>query len=262
MDSNESQLVLLFISGTAIILLVAFVITLFVVFHQKRIAQEQIKLQNVEMDYQKKMLQAALQSQESERRRVSKDLHDDVGMMLMTMRVNLNNQPSGPVTELRQMVDETHESIRRISWDLMPSTLDNFGLVQSTQEMCERLSSMSTVVISQKEEGHRYTLDKDQELLLYRIVQEAVTNSLKHSYASQIDLHYKWADDNLLLTIADNGSGFDFPTMRKKTSGRHGLGLFNLENRVSLLGADLHFKKNEPSGSIVSIALPITTPHT
>ncbi len=262
MASDEAQVVLLFIAGTAVMMLMAGAIILFVVFHQKKMVQEEIKRQDLEIEYQKKMLKAALESQENERKRVSKDLHDDVGMMLMTLRVNLNSQQDGPMKDMLKLVDETHESVRRISWDLMPSTLDNFGLFQSTQEMCERLSSRDATVVTFKEEGKRLALDKDQELMLYRIAQESVTNAIKHAHASSIEVRYQWADDGLTLSIADDGLGFDFPSTKSKTSGRHGLGLFNLENRVALLNATLTFKKNQPSGTIVLVSLPLAyEPH-
>lgn len=238
-------------------LLMAVAIILFVVFHQKKMVQEEIKRQHMEIDHQKKMLKAALESQENERKRVSKDLHDDVGMMLMTLRVSLNSQRNNQSSELMQLVDETHESVRRISWDLMPSTLDNFGLFQSTQEMCERLSSRDATSVSYKEEGNRLPLDKDQELLIYRIVQESATNALKHAHAKQITVKFKWTEDSLELTIADDGLGFDLSSIKNKVTGRHGLGLYNLENRVALLGGELSFEKNNPSGTVVSVVLPL-----
>ncbi|MFZ1807133.1 MAG: sensor histidine kinase [Cyclobacteriaceae bacterium] len=255
--NGDSQIILLFIAGTAVMLLMAVAIILFVVFHQKKMVQEEIKRQNMEIDYQKKMLKAALESQENERKRVSKDLHDDVGMMLMTMRVNLNSLPNGHSEELMQLVDETHESVRRISWDLMPSTLDNFGLFQSTQEMCERLSSRDATTVSFSEEGKRLALDKDQELLIYRVVQESATNALKHAHASHIRVDFRWTDNSLFITIADDGLGFDMASIKNKVSGRHGLGLYNLENRVALLGGELTFEKNDPSGTVVSVVLPL-----
>lgn len=253
--NSDSQEILLFIAGAAILLLLLVAVILFVVFHQKKMMQEENKRQNLEIDYQKKMLKAALESQENERKRISKNLHDDVGMMLMTLRVNLNSLPKGDNDELMQLVDETHESVQRISWDLMPSTLDNFGLFQSTQEMCERLSSDS-VKVSYGEEGKRLSMDKDQELLIYRVVQEAVTNALKHAHAMSINVNFQWSKNSLLLTITDDGLGFDLSKMKNKISGRHGLGLYNLENRVGLLGGELTFEKNEPSGTVVSVVLP------
>ena len=232
---------------------------MFVVFHQKKIVQEEVNRQNLVIDYQKKMLKAALESQENERKRISKGLHDDVGMMLMTMRVSLNNQSKDDSSELMELMDKTHESVRRISWDLMPSTLDNFGLLQSTQEMCERLSSRDATVVSYNEEGKRLSLDKDQELLIYRIVQEATANALKHAHASHINVNFRWTENSLLFTISDDGLGFDLSSIKNKIAGRHGLGLYNLENRVVLLGGKLIFEKNNPSGTVVSVTLPLIT---
>lgn len=255
----DNQVVLLFVAGTASMLLMAGAIIMFIFFYQKRMIQEQIKRKNLEIEYQKKMLKAAIESQETERKRVSKDLHDDVGMMLMTLRINLSSQPGGVDTELKELLDETHESVRRISWDLMPSTLDNFGLIQSVQEMCERLTSRGKVDVRFREDGKRHTLDKDQELLLYRVIQESVTNALKHANAAVIETKFQWTENSLFLTIADDGVGFDFPTVKNKMTGRHGLGLYNLENRVALLGAELAFEKNKPAGTRVSVKLPLIT---
>lgn len=219
--------------------------------------QERLKVQNSEIEHQKKMLKTAFESQENERKQLAKELHDDIGMMLMTLRINLNDQEDGPAQELRQLVDKTHESIRRISWDLMPTTMDNFGLSQSTHEMCERMSSIHTASINFEELGNRISLDKDQELLLYRIAQEAIINAVKHSNAAKIDILFQWTQKSFSLSITDDGLGFDFPSSKNKVSGRHGLGLLNMENRVALLGGELTFKKNQPSGTVVSIKLSL-----
>lgn len=256
MDGNNDHLMLLIIAGIAVILLMVLTIILFVVYHQKKIVQARIQKQDLEIDYQRKMLKTALEAQENERKRMSKDLHDNVGMMLMTLRVNLNSESFESINQIRRLVDETNESVRRISWNLMPSTLDNFGLFQATLEMCERLSSVGTLV-TQSENGDRVSLDKDQELLLYRITQEAVANSLRHAQASHVNIHYLWNSEILQLSISDDGLGFNFPTAKNNTLGRHGLGLFNLENRVALLGASFTFKKNNPTGTIVVVTLPL-----
>lgn len=251
------------INYQSVIIIAAIFIALLGVFYlfisakKKKIIQNQIQTLQLEMDHQKHMLKAALESQENERRQIAKELQDDIGMMLMTMRVNLNNQSSGPWQELTQLVDKTHESIRKMTWDLMPITIENFGLIQSTQEMCERLSS-NTLRITFHEVGHRISLDKDQELLLYRIAQEAITNAIKHSNAAEIDVRYQWDNQSLTLQIIDDGLGFDFPTINNRIAGRHGLGLYNMENRVDLLGGELSFTKNNPSGTVVSVKLPLS----
>ena len=243
---------------TAILLVLMGVIILMAILKEKKIIQKQIDAQQLEIDHQKRMLKAALEAQENDRRKMAKELQDDIGMMLMTLRVNLNNLGNGPLQELRHLVDKTHESIRKMTWDLMPTTMEDFGVIQSTQEMCDRLSS-TTIKVLFHESGDRISLDKDQELLLYRITQEAITNAIKHSNASSIDVHYQWNKQSLTLLIMDDGLGFDFPTVNNQLVGRHGLGLYNMENRVDLLGGELSFNNNNPSGTVVSVKLPLAS---
>lgn len=257
-ESVDAQLVLSIVAAIASILVIACAVTIYALTYQKKIYKEQIKKQQHEIEHQKKMLKAAFEAQENEMRRVAKELHDNIGMMLMTLRINLNDQPDGPIQELRMLVDETHETIKKISWDLMPTTLDNFGLFQTIQEMCLRRSAKVRVAIACHEVGRPQSLDKDQELLVYRIVQEAVNNALRHAHPAHVEVSLQWNEKSLALCVKDDGVGFDFPATNNKIDGRHGLGLYNLENRVNLLNATLSFSKNNPTGSIVSIYIPLS----
>jgi two-component system, NarL family, sensor kinase len=261
-ESSGNEVTLIFIIGTAGMLFMAGAIILFVLFYQKQILQEQLKRLDLEADYQQKMLRAALESQETERIRVSKDLHDDVGMMLMTMRASLNsvtekNLPEGIFADIRSLVDDTHETVRRISWDLMPSTLERFGLVQTVREMCNRLSA-GAIPVEFIELNSSLTLDKNQETLLYRIIQESVTNALRHSRATKITVTFAWNQPFLEIAIGDNGVGFDFPSEKDKIKTRQGLGLINIESRIAVLGATLTYKSNSPSGTIVKVHLQVS----
>jgi len=262
MSTSESQIVLIFAIGTAGMLFMAGAIIVFVAFYQKKMIQEQLRSKAMEVEYQRKMLQAALESQENERQRVSKDLHDDVGMMLMTVRAQVNSMvgkafSDAQAGDIRQLVDDTHETVRRISWDLKPSTLERFGVVQTVKEMGSRLSVNGSVPVEFHEEGNPASLDKHQETLLFRIVQESVSNALRHGQAHRIDIRFLWEEPSLTVTITDDGIGFDFPEEKNKMKVQLGLGLINLENRVALLGGQLHFEKNIPSGTMVKIRIPL-----
>ncbi len=262
-ESSNHEVALIFVIGTAGMLLMAFAIILFVSYYQKRMIQEQLKRQTLEVDYQKKMLLAALESQEGERKRVSKDLHDDVGMMLMTVRTQINSVIGKTLsaelaTEIRNVVDETHESVRRISWDLMPSTLERFGLEQTVKEMCERLSGKNSIPVDFIEDGPPRSLNMNQQTLLYRIIQESVSNALRHANAQRIQIRFQWDESHLNLSIVDDGNGFDFSQEGRKLKLRNGLGLINLENRVTLLGAQLHYEGNNPSGTLIKLKLPLS----
>src|SRR5215510_3796250 len=132
----EYQVALMIAIGTVGMFLLAIAIILFMVFYQKRMLQEQYKRQQMELDHQHKMMEAALESQEQERRRLAGELHDSIGAMLSTIRVGITTlarQVPDPksLEQSKEMLDDTITSVRRISRDLMPSTLEKFGFVQA-----------------------------------------------------------------------------------------------------------------------------------
>jgi two-component system, NarL family, sensor kinase len=251
------------IIGVAVVamLLMAGSIILFVLYYQKRMVQEQFKRQQMELDYQRKMMEAALESQENERRRVAGDLHDSIGAMLSTIRVSLityakRNKPDDEsIVESKKMLDDTIESVRRISRDLMPSTLEKFGLTQAVKEMCERFQSTSSLPIVFEEQGDTPPFSKNRELMIFRIVQELLNNALKHAEASFIKVTFVNVE-HLQVVVEDNGKGFNAEEHKSdKTTGK-GLGLFNIENRARLVGGTVDFNAPTVQGSKVIIKIP------
>lgn len=256
MDSNPFYLLLAV--GTAGMLVMAAAIVVFILFYQKKMLHEKVKQHQMEIDYQEQSLRLALESQENERKRIAKDLHDGVQAMMQALRMTvltvIKDSNDQDKKEIQDMVNELTESIRSVSWDLMPSTLEKFGLTNALEEFCKRLDGKITMPIKFTNQGSAQPLDIQQQLLLYRIGQEAVNNAIKHSRASKIEIKTIW-NDGLHLTIADDGVGFEnSPDMKSKSSS--GLGLNNLESRARLLNAELKFQKNNPSGSVVEVFLP------
>ncbi len=241
-------------------LILAGVIVFFVLYYKKRMLEEELKRKELEKDSADKMLRMVFESLELERKRISKELHDGLGVLLQALRATLHtvvkDVDENDKKEVQEIVDELTDTVRSISWDLMPTTLERFGLVNAVEEFCKRLCTKVEVSISFVQEGQPLPLDMNQQLLLYRIIQEAVNNALKHAHASSINVMMKWQEGNLFLSITDNGIGFDYSSQLKftKTSG---LGLTNLESRSHLLNAELTFARNNPSGTIVNLKLPV-----
>lgn len=259
--SAEYQVALLIAIGTVGMLLLAIGIISFMVFYQKKMIQEQFKRQQLELEYQRKMMEAALESQENERRRVAGDLHDSIGAMLSTIRVSLITQAKKENADLesiahsKKMLDDTIESVRRISRDLMPSTLEKFGLVQAVKEMCERFQSTSMLPIQFMEAGDVQNLERNRELMIFRIVQELVNNALKHAQASSITVTFS-ASEHLLVAVEDDGVGFNAEEHKNDKRSGKGLGLFNIENRARLLGGKIEFDKEREKGSRIALIVP------
>ena len=257
--SSEYQIALLIAVGSVGMLLMAIAIVLFMVFYQKKMVQEQVRRQQLELDYQSKMMLATLESQESERRKLAADLHDSIGGMLSAIRMGVStlgrsvpNQVS--IDQTKKMLDDTIASVRHMSRELMPSTLEKFGLVQALKELCDQIQKTSLIQINFHELGEVPIMQKSEELMIFRIVQELVNNSIKHSQASKIDVTTGRHDD-FYLSVEDNGIGFDINTQRNDKSMGKGLGLYSIENRANQLGAKLIF--DQPSrGSNVILTFP------
>jgi two-component system, NarL family, sensor kinase len=262
MQPDSNQFLLIFAIATVAMLVLAGAIVIFVVFYQKRMLQEQFKRQALEFDYQQKMMQAELESQESERRKLAADLHDSIGGMLSTIRVGISTMARAlpnpqAIDETKKMLDDTISSVRRISRDLMPSTLEKFGLTYAIKELCERFEQTAKITISFTENGEIPKLDSQRELMIFRIAQELLNNAVKHSQATQIDLSTSMGD-SLVLVVEDNGVGFDADFFRNDTAGNKGLGLYSIENRARLLGGEVTFERGRTKGSKTILIAPVS----
>jgi two-component system, NarL family, sensor kinase len=257
MDVN-SEFIVLFSISTVAMLMLAGSIVLFVVFYQKRMIEAQLRQQAMEHEHQEKMMKAELESQESERRRLSADLHDSIGGMLSTIRVGISTigrslpNPAA-VDETKKMLDDTISSVRRISRDLMPATLDKFGMVHALKELCERFEATSLIQVEFVEPVENFSLDPQRELMVFRIVQELVNNAVKHAQANRICVSLQ-AEKMIVITVEDDGIGFNPEEFKNNKEGK-GLGLYNIENRARLLGGTIEFVR--PSiGSKTVLTLP------
>jgi signal transduction histidine kinase len=255
---NDFQVFVLIAIGTGGMLILAGAIVLFITFYQKRMFEAQLKQQVLESQFQQKVLEATLDSQESERSRVSGDLHDSIGGMLSAVRVGLSalgRQLPDPhlMDAQKQMLDDAIDSVRRISRELMPATLEKFGLVTAVRELCERMQATTQIQIGFVELGESRPVDNRRQLMVYRITQELLNNAFKHSKATYIEVVFNFKE-NLYLIVEDNGIGIDQKQMEE--SGRKSLGLFNIQSRVQLLSATVTIDRDKKDGSKIIVAVP------
>jgi two-component system NarL family sensor kinase len=224
--------------------------------------QEQLHRQVLESGHRTKMMEVEMHSRENERGRLSKEIHDGVGVMLQALRATTFAVAKGASEEdrreLGEQINEITDTVRNMAYDLMPASLEKFGLRETLDELCAKLNRHNDVLqFAFTCEGPARTLDSWQQLLLYRMVQEATNNAIKHASATEINIDMEWSPVALTLSVSDNGKGFDFPAEDNKIMGRHGLGLYSLENRATLLGAEIKFNGNVPSGTVLRIYLPL-----
>ena len=259
LDSNDPNFLLIFSVGTALMLLMASSIIFFVVYYQKRMLQNKMQQQALEGKYQKKLLKTTIESQEVERKRIASELHDGVGAMLSAAKLNLNflkssaknDEATEAIFETKEMIDDTIESVRRISKDLLPASLEKFGLVEALKEFCEKVSSPSTKVVFEQTLS-AYDFPSEEQLPVYRLVQEIVNNALKHASARVIIVQLE-LKDGLKLHISDDGIGFNVEEIKNDIN--KGVGLYNIENRVNMLGGQVELISEPGKGTSYQIRI-------
>lgn len=195
---------------------------------------------------QKKYTMALLEAQEKDRKRVSKELHDGVGQKLLLIKNSLTLNP----TKTSGLVDSTIEDIRSISRNLHPMQLEKFGLTKAIENMVEDLNELTSIFFSDEIDNIDDFFPKEKEIYLYRIIQECINNIIKHSDATAARIIAKKEGNKVIVTIQDNGKGFNLDESLKKQKS---FGLKSLQERVDFLKGKIIFNTEENKGTIVTI---------
>ncbi len=238
--------------GTMGMLALAIGLVIFIVFHQRRVIRYQVQLQEMEEEQQKLLLNASIRWQEEERQRIAADLHDDAGPLLATARLYLNenlvhqdiNTQLQSIYNAKQIIDDTIQLIRNISHSLMPPTLKNFGLESAVNDLFQKISGSGVVNASCRFHDYRQRLRPEQELLVFRVIQELVNNILKHSGSSFIHVTQNYSEESFFIRLHHDGRGItqtDFDRLNKSAAG---LGLKNIQSRAKVLQAKIEFERD------------------
>eukprot|EP01133_Synstelium_polycarpum_P011129 gene11129-12965_t len=210
-----------------IAVIIAFFIISIIRYHRRYIA------------LQKERINAEIIMQESERKRIANDLHDSLGPLLSAVKLNIQSlevqagEDQFIVEKAGQHIDEIIESLREISYNLLPNTLNRKGLSDAVEEYLYRISSSQNIKIKFDLKGINL-IDKKKEIHLFRIIQEIVHNVIKHSGATEMQIYSQQKTSELNLYLKDNGLGFEPEQVSKVSSG---LGLKSIESRCELIGA-------------------------
>lgn len=236
--------------GTLGMFLMAITLVLVVVFHQRRVIRFNKQIQKMEEERQQMLLQASIRFQEEERQRIAADLHDDAGPLLATARLYLNenliHQEAAvqlqSIFSAKQIIDDTIQLIRNISHSLMPPTLKNFGLEAAVKDLFEKINGSGVINASARFHDNRRRLIDEQELLVFRILQELVTNIIKHSSAGFIHLTQNAQENIVYFRIHHDGKGILQQDFEKMEHNSTGLGLKNIQSRISVLKGKIFFE--------------------
>jgi signal transduction histidine kinase len=236
----------LFIAIIVVILLfLGFTILAF--FSRQRL--NKLKNQELNKNIYIEKLNALINGQEQERLRVAQELHDGLGTLLSRIKIFSSTGMSNE--KMINLIDEACSEVRTISGNLQPSSLSKFGLIRAIQDLINKQNVKSPEIIFQHF-GEPLKMDNNKNLMIYRIVQELLTNSLKHSNATEILVQIVFSDDqNLTITVEDNGVGFE-----EKDNNEESQGWPNIRSRVNYLEGNINLHVNKNEGTSVTISIP------
>src|SRR5919109_976759 len=206
-------------------------------------------------------LRRVVEGQELERKRLARELHDETGQALTSILLGLKSiedaagdQPEvrEPVLELRELVVGTLHDVRRLAVELRPKALDDFGLVPALERLTETFKEQTEVDVQLEAALGEDRLSPDIESALYRIVQEALTNVIKHAQAKTVSVVLTRKGDAVAVVIEDDGRGFDPSGARED-----GLGLVGMRERIALLGGRVTVESAERHGTTVAVEVPV-----
>lgn len=207
----------------------------------------------------KKRLSSFIDGQENERQRLSRELHDGLGQSMIGIKMRLeslhfadddNNKVT--VDVVKNFVNNTIEDVRTMSNNLMPAVLSNFGLITAISNLCKQTASNSEIEVNFEDQIADQDFSDKIKTYVFRIVQEALNNAVKHSEASKIDVILFGEGNNLNLLIEDNGKGLPHDISRST-----GNGLYNMRERVNLLQGSIDFEPNSGNGLVINIRIPL-----
>jgi PAS domain S-box-containing protein len=231
---------------------------------QRRQAEEALKESEERLRY---LASQMIHAQETERKRISMELHDDLGQILTVLKLQVREIDSGlPVdfqelrshcADLRNNIDEVIEKMRRLSRDLSPSILVDLGLPAALRYLTEEFSKYHDIKLSLKMGHIRNRFTAAEEINLYRIFQEVLNNIVKHAQATRIEITIKKHNEQVTFRVHDNGKGFNRDHILSKDTSSRGLGLTAIGERIRMLGGTLEISSQEGEGTSIAFVVPV-----
>ncbi len=249
---GEESLTTLIVLGTVIVVFfVAFVVLLSYLFTNRKNKLLQEK-QLMKTQFDRELLQTQLEIQEQTLKTISEEIHDNVGQVLSLAKLNLNTfdiNPEKKLSDTKQLISKAINDLRDLSRSMHGDRIAELGLQQSITDELQILQNSGEFETHIKITGETYKLLTQKEMVLFRIVQEALNNCIKYSKAKSISVELDYGKEKFSLTVTDNGIGFD-------THVKTGIGLKSMQNRTALIGGVFNLQSTSNNGTTISIELP------
>lgn len=261
MQVQTNQIIAIVIGITFFFLLVAGLLVLYIYVYnnkKKQLIQDKMKMQK---QFENTLLQSQLEVQEQTRQYIAEELHDNVGALSSLIKINLNLVSQTTSDEKRSVLIEDSKALvktligdlKQLVIGLNTNVIKNHGLVNAVRNDIQRIEKLQLFNISFSVTGEERSLSDDRQLILYRICQELLNNTVKHAQPTKVNMSMVFEENELVIKLADDGIGFDAIAALKNIDAS---GLTNLHNRARLIGASLTLTSRPGQGTESIINIP------
>lgn len=255
MEGNSTILIL--IASLTVVILVVVIIIIFSIFQNRKI-KFLFEKKESKQRFDEEIIKSKLETQEQTLQNISWELHDNVGQLLSVARMQLNIVQPNLSPEQKDIVQETGDiiskslqEIRSLSKLLNPEVVRDIGLHEAIQLEIDRFNRLNFIKASFEVKGTIIAIDQKDEIILFRIIQEFLSNAVKHSKTKKMDVLATYNSDILKITIQDYGVGFDITKIKKSS------GLLNMESRAKLIKTEFDLKSEKNKGVSLTLTYPI-----
>ena len=224
--------------------------------YDKKSKEYILDMDNIKLEHDKNLLSTQIEIQEQTFENISREIHDNIGQKLSLIKLNLNtlskNQHDADLDKINSsanLISTVICDLRHLSHSLASDDILSFGLIKAIEAEIAQLTKSAKYEITFKVSGEQVFLDHKKELILFRIVQEAINNILKHAEATRILIDVQFEKNAFIIQIQDNGKGYQL------TENTQGAGLKNIQKRVGMVNGEIEMVTN--SGTLINIKIPI-----
>jgi signal transduction histidine kinase len=248
---------ILLVGGAAIFSVLVFFIITFIVLYQRRFYRFMREKQELQNSFQREILKTQLETQEETFHQIGEEIHDNIGQLLSSTKMllgiterSLSSVPD-PLRTAQETLGKAIGELRSLSKTLNKEWLHQFNLIQNLETEIERINSAHVLRLELQTNVKQLPLSPEGQVMLFRIIQEALHNCIKHANAKSIRISIE-LNSIISVTISDDGSG-----MRESNHEFEGVGIINMRHRTNLLGGTIKWGSSKNSGTEVHIELPI-----
>ncbi|MBP7557216.1 MAG: hypothetical protein KA821_13160 [Chitinophagaceae bacterium] len=262
MHSHEAKIMFLLLISSGILLLFAAAIVALLTLHKRDQLHAEQHYEELKSDFEKNLLSARLEMQELTFQEISREIHDNINLALTLAKLHLNTfswdereKAMQKITSSVELLSEAIEKLRNISKELNAELISSQGLIKAIEREIEKIENTNLFDIRLRIIGEPVFMKTNAELIVFRIIQEALNNIIKHSQAQKVEITLAYLRNSLFLRILDYGIGFDYGRNVHSIPGQ-GAGLMNMMTRTRMMGGTMQIRSEIDKGTSLQFSFP------